>query len=126
MPPAHILVADDEPLVRAYITRTLETCGYQVTAVDDGSSALAALLAEGSDYAALVTDCRMTRMNGPELFSRLRAAGSGVAIILTSGSDPPDEIAGLESDPRAAFLAKPFRPAELLRLVSGLIGQQGA
>ena len=114
MSPAHILVADDEPLVRALVTRVLEDAGYRVTAVDDGAPALAALLAEDADFAALVTDCRMTRVNGPEVLARLRAAGRSVPVILTSGSESPDSIPELEGDPRTAFLAKPFQPADLL------------
>ena len=119
--PAHILVADDEPPIRAFVARVLEGAGYRVTAVEDGGPALVALLAEGADFAALVTDCRMTRVNGPEVLARLRAAGRAVPVILTSGSEQPDSIPGLASDPRTAFLAKPFHPTDLLASLQRLL-----
>jgi CheY-like chemotaxis protein len=121
LPLAHVLVADDELLIRAFVTRVLEGAGYRVTAVDDGAPALAALLAEGADFAALVTDCRMTHVNGPEVLARLRAAGRSVPVILTSGSEHPDSISGLAGDPRTAFLVKPFQPVDLLASLQRLL-----
>jgi CheY-like chemotaxis protein len=123
-PVAHVLVADDDPFVRAFVTRILESAGYLVTAVDDGTPALEALLSEdGDSFAALASDCRMIRVHGPDVLARLRSAGRDVPILLTSGSDPPSSIPELENDRRAAFLAKPYRPEELLRTVKALIGQ---
>lgn len=117
----HIVVADDEPLVRALATTILEAAGYRVTAFDDGAPALAALLADGADFAALVTDCRMTRVSGPEVLARLRAAGSELPVLLSSGSEPPSSIPGLGADPKAAFLAKPFNRAQLVAVIGTLL-----
>lgn len=110
---AHILVADDEPLMRELVATMLQTAGYRVTTVEDGAPALAALSADGADFVALVSDCRMTRVHGPEVFQRLRGAGRDLPVVLMSGSEPADSISGLVADPKAAFLGKPFRAAAL-------------
>jgi CheY-like chemotaxis protein len=118
----HILVADDDPSIRVYLSHVLETAGYRVTEVDDGYAALTMLTAESEDFDALVSDCGMPLMSGPEVLSRLRAAGSSLPVLLMSGSELPESIPEPVGEPAVAYLPKPFLRQEVLDAVAALIG----
>jgi CheY-like chemotaxis protein len=62
-----ILLVDDEEMLRRCTARTLND--FEVVAVNSGAEALA-LLAEDSDFDAVLSDVMMPRMSGPELFAR--------------------------------------------------------
>lgn len=76
-PLATVLVAEDEPTVRDFVTRGLEQAGYQVHAVEDGVLALEALATQSFDI--LLTDIVMPGLDGIEL-------------ALTASRDHPDLI----------------------------------
>ena len=115
--PARILVADDNADMREYLGRLL--AGYAVTAVADGSAALAAARARPPDL--VLTDAMMPGMDGFALVAALRAEPrlAGVPVIMVSAR------AGAESavDGLAAgaddYLVKPFTAAELTARVRG-------
>ncbi len=67
----HILLAEDDEVMREYLTRALTRSGYRVTAVDRGTAALPLL--ESQRFDLLLTDIVMPEMDGIELASaRLR------------------------------------------------------
>lgn len=82
---ATILVAEDHELVREVIGRQLEALGWSCDLVADGESALEALARR--DYALLITDRYMPKMDGLELARRVRR-GEGAArmpiVLLTA------------------------------------------
>ena len=67
-----VLMADDEPGVRALARIVLETFGYTVVEAADGEAALRAGLAYPGPIHLLMTDVVMPRMNGRQLADRLR------------------------------------------------------
>jgi signal transduction histidine kinase len=66
---ARILIVEDEEMVRLVITRTLTRHDYHVDAVESGEAALEQALA--NDYALIISDLQMPRMDGPALYERL-------------------------------------------------------
>lgn len=68
-----ILLADDEPLARLVLRRTLERMGHEVRLATDGQEALDAL--KQGPIAVLISDWSMPRLNGLELCRRVRARG---------------------------------------------------
>jgi CheY-like chemotaxis protein len=117
----HALVADDNPSVRALLTIILSGRGYDVTAVGNGVAAEAELLGPaGPGFVAAVLDCDMPGLTGPEVVTRVRAAGSRVPVLFVSGAADPAAIPELTTDPQVAFLPKPFRPDDLVRAVENL------
>ncbi len=114
-----ILLAEDEDLLRTCARRGLEQAGYAVIAVDGGEAAEAAFSAH-PEVSALVSDVRMPGVDGVELARRLRARRPGLPVLLVSGyadATARDALGGLD----VAFLAKPFRLADLQRSVEGLV-----
>jgi CheY-like chemotaxis protein len=78
-----IVIVEDEEDVREGLRAVLETEGHAVAAATDGVDGLALLLASAPD-AALI-DLGLPRMDGLELASRARAAGSNALLIAISG-----------------------------------------
>jgi sigma-B regulation protein RsbU (phosphoserine phosphatase) len=66
-----ILVAEDDPVSRALLGRSLAALGHEVLAVADGQAALEAYVAEPRHV--VITDWRMPRLDGLELTRRIRA-----------------------------------------------------
>ena len=82
-PSARILVAEDNPSVREFIVRSLESVGYDVTAVADGQQALDVLVNER--FAVLVTDIVMPNVDGIALALKAVRLFPDLRIVMISG-----------------------------------------
>lgn len=80
-----ILVVDDEPAIRSFVTRVLVGAGYGTREAADGAEALALIRLDGFEPAAVLSDIVMPRMNGVELLQSLSTEWPGVPVILMSG-----------------------------------------
>ncbi len=85
--PETVLIADDDPAVRRVVMRTLARFGYGVLPVHDGLEALEAFRAHGATIDLVISDMTMPRMTGLELYRSLRADGSAVRFLFTSGHE---------------------------------------
>lgn len=116
---ASILVAEDQADIRELLEMNLRNAGYQVTAVADGSTALAQQIAQPREL--LVLDLMMPGLDGLEVCKALRARGSAAPILmLTAKSTELDRVLGLELG-ADDYLTKPFSLAELLARVKALL-----
>jgi CheY-like chemotaxis protein len=79
--PVRVLVVDDEPLVREYLVRALETGGYEVVAVEDGLAGLEAAQTAPRPYDLVVTNSHMPGLRGEELIGRLREVCPGLPVL---------------------------------------------
>src|SRR4051812_43325670 len=114
-----ILVADDQPDLRAMISLTLESAGFQVLASGDGLEALATLQAQAVDL--ILADIAMPRMNGYQLYQRVCETPRWLAIpfiFLTARSLDSDIRYGKELGVDD-YLIKPIEPEDLLAAVQG-------
>ncbi|MDH4465585.1 MAG: two-component system response regulator OmpR [Acidovorax sp.] len=119
---AKILVADDEPDLRALLQRYLSDQGYTVRTVD-GARPLDVLLAR-ERFDVLVLDVMMPGEDGLSICRRLRAQGETIPILmLTARGDPVDRIVGLEMG-ADDYLPKPFNPRELLARIQAMVRRQ--
>lgn len=114
-----VLVADDEAIIRNYVTRALAGCGYAVTAVPDGTSAVAA--ARGEAFGLLVCDLKMPDMRGERVIEAVLALRPAIKVIVMTGS-VSDIAAPLAPGVRAdGVLIKPFGIGELRALAARLL-----
>ena len=115
-PAARVLVADDEPSIRYVLRETLEAEGYEVTDVDNGEAALAALSEAPHQLAFL--DIRMPGPSGLELLERLQALGSETAVVIITAQNTFENA--VEAMKRGAldYLVKPFSVAEVKALAA--------
>jgi two-component system NtrC family sensor kinase len=116
-----ILVVDDEPHILHYMRATLESWGHEVETAGDGQEALRRAMEERFDL--IITDVRMPRLGGRELFERLRESRPEAAarvVFATGDSVRDDTLAFLEGSGRP-FLHKPFKLAELRRTIAAAL-----
>ncbi len=105
-----VLVEDDDAIAQP-LQRALEREGYDVLRVCDGAGAMDVGMGGGADL--MLLDLNLPDMDGVEVCSRLRKAGSSVPIVmLTARADELDRVVGLDSG-ADDYLAKPFGLAEL-------------
>ena len=117
-----VLVADDEPALRAAAARVLRGAGYRVLEAAHGEEALAVAAAAEARIDVLVTDVVMPGLGGVELAERVAERDPGVRIVYMSGY-PQSHLAaagGLAGG--HAFVDKPFGVETLLAAVQDAIG----
>ena len=112
-----ILVADDEPLSRRLLERTLERAGYEVMAVENGPLAVEQLNRPDGPRLALL-DWVMPELDGPGVCRAVqrqqeqREQSYVYMVLLTSKESKEDIMTGLESG-ADDYLTKPFDVDEL-------------
>jgi signal transduction histidine kinase len=112
-----ILVVDDEPGILRGCERVLRAAGHEVQSADRAEKGLA-FLTEDPDIELALVDLRMPGMDGLELLARARdVAPETVFVVITAYATIE---AAVEATKRGAydFLAKPFSPDELTRIVN--------
>ena len=110
---AHILLADDNADMRAYLTRLLSS-HWSVTAVSDGQAALAAARAEHPDL--VLADVMMPKLDGFGLVRELRAdpALATIPILLVSARAGEEAIGDGLRRGADGYITKPFSASHLL------------
>jgi DNA-binding response OmpR family regulator len=112
---AHILVVEDEPILRDGIVDLLTGDGHTVVAAADGVLGLEHGLRGAFDV--VVLDLMLPRMNGMDVCRQLRAARPGTPILmLTARASEDDKVRGL-MEGADDYVAKPFSARELLARV---------
>jgi two-component system cell cycle sensor histidine kinase/response regulator CckA len=106
-----ILLVDDNADIRALAKMFLENAGYAVAMAADGAEGLRFYRENQSSIMLLLTDITMPNMNGLELARRVLGIDSRLPVLVMSGGacGAPE---GLE------WIAKPFRPLELIERVA--------
>ncbi len=108
MSPARILVIDDEALMRDYVEEVLVRAGHDVTAVSSGRDGVA--LFHKQSFDVVVTDLKMTPMDGLEVLRWLRAEAPSVrCIVMTAYATVETAVAALKEG-ADDYLMKPFTP----------------
>ena len=116
-----ILLAEDQPGVRALARRALMSAGYRVMEAASGDEALAIAEAHEGTIAMVITDVVMPGMSGPELVQRLRARMPAVRVLYISGYAESAALDSIGADRHASFLQKPFTVAGVRARVRELL-----
>jgi DNA-binding response OmpR family regulator len=115
---ARVLVVDDEPMVRDVLARYLEREGFEVEAVGDGERALGAFDERRPDLVLL--DLMLPRVDGFEVFRRIRAQANVPVIMITARGQTTDRIVGLDVG-ADDYVSKPFSPGEVVARVRSVL-----
>jgi CheY-like chemotaxis protein len=109
--PSHVLVVDDERVVRRALQRILERDGYVVSLAECGQEAIDLYAARWKELDVVVLDVMMPDVDGREVLQRMRAVNPDVRAILSSGftveSDPSLSVPG------TWLLQKPYTPDQV-------------
>ena len=113
-----MLVVDDEPMVREVLARYLENEGFAVDVAEDGEQALSVYEAARPDLVLL--DLMLPRLDGLEVFRRMRALAPTAIIMLTAKGEETDRVVGLELG-ADDYVTKPFSPREVIARVRAVL-----
>lgn len=113
----HLLLADDDPNIRALIRYVMTREGYRLHEAKDGAEAVAMMEQTPVDLA--IIDVMMPRMDGLALCKHIREHYDIPIIMLTAKDQLPDKAQGylMGTDD---YVTKPFEPEELLFRVKAL------
>ncbi len=116
-----ILAVDDSASMRQMVSFTLKNAGFAVTEAVDGQDALEK--AANSDFALVLTDQNMPRLDGINLTKKLRQNPKFKAtpiLILTTESSDQMKQAGRAAG-ASGWLVKPFDPAKLVEVIGKVV-----
>ncbi len=117
-----ILVAEDEDLMRAIITRLLEEAGYPVAAVSNAEEALERFAS--GDVAVTLTDIRMAGMDGLTLLDRIKDIDEEALVgVMTAYSSVDSAVAALRKG-AYDYVTKPFVNEDLLQSIKNALRQR--
>jgi signal transduction histidine kinase/CheY-like chemotaxis protein/ligand-binding sensor domain-containing protein len=122
----HVLIVDDNPLMRDMLERQLRHAGFAAHAVASGATALEHLANEPADL--LLADWDMPALNGIDTARRVHAAAGAhlpVVLMVSEFAREPVVQAAAEAGIDAC-LSKPVIPAQLLDVVLGALGIERA
>ncbi len=109
-----VLIADDDPVIRALVKGVLQKAGYDVIAAENGQRAVGLMT---DQISAVLLDLNMPEMNGLECLRAIRSKYDELSPIMLTASD--DVANAVEAMRYGAFdyITKPFNPQKVLALV---------
>jgi twitching motility two-component system response regulator PilH len=118
-----VLVVDDDPDAREYLSTVLQDNGFIATTANDGVEAIAALEQQVPDLVAL--DITMPEKSGVAVYRKLKEDDrlKGVPVIIVTGISDEFErfISTRRQDPRPeGYISKPVGAEEFARMVKEL------
>jgi signal transduction histidine kinase/DNA-binding response OmpR family regulator len=126
-----VLIVDDNATNRRILVEMLGAWGLRPTAVAGAAEALDALaagVAAGAPFMAVITDGQMPDMDGFQLAEQIKAdpALAGTPILMLSSSGQPGETERCRRIGIAAYLTKPAGQSELADALARALGADGA
>jgi len=113
-----ILIVDDDPKIRSFVSRGLQESGIECESAEDGETALARLRSEPFDLVLL--DVMLPGIQGWDVLATLRRDGRSVPVIWVTARDGVDErVKGLQLG-GDDYVVKPFAFAELLARIQAV------
>jgi DNA-binding NtrC family response regulator len=111
-----LLIVDDEAIALANLQHVMAKEGYQVTATDSGSKALALLQKQRFDV--VLTDLRMEKVDGMAVLDQARMLDPYVEVIMITGYATAESAVKAMKQGAFYYIAKPFRLEEARKVVS--------
>jgi CheY-like chemotaxis protein len=103
-----VLVADDEEIVRQMTRRILVKLGYEVVTVADGAEAVERFRQQADAFHLVLLDLTMPGLDGWAALAAIRAVRPAMPVILASGYDGTQVMAGEHAELPQVFLHKPY------------------
>jgi CheY-like chemotaxis protein len=124
---SRILIAEDEEHIAKLVLFKLEKAGHSCQWAPDGRAALEALKSQGP-FDLIVLDIMMPHVDGWSVLKQVSELGIVPAprVIMLSARGFKQDL-GVAAQVKARhYLKKPFRPSELVELVSKVLAEEEA
>lgn len=116
---AHLLIVEDDELLRDGLQTQLEQAGHSVTTAQDGEIALSLL--DDQRFDGVVLDIGLPKIDGMTLLSLIRKRLLALPVLLLTARDSvQDRIDGFNAG-ADDYLTKPFNQQELLARLTGML-----
>ncbi len=120
--PMHILVVDDEEVVRESLRSWFEEEGYAVDIAASGKEALTKLTERAWDL--FILDIKMPGMDGLELQHRIKEAFPKAVVIIMTAYASVDTAVRAMKEGAHDYITKPFDPEDLDRVVRNALARR--
>ena len=111
-----ILVVEDDEALRDALLITLEAAGHQPSGADGGPAALA--LIERQPFHMVISDLRMSPMDGLQVLGEIRQRKPGLPVLLMTAFGDVDKAVAAMRGGACDFMLKPFEPRALLEQIA--------
>jgi PAS domain S-box-containing protein len=122
---AHILLVDDEAIIRNMGRTVLSRLGYSVTTVSGGQEALEYYREHSRAVDLVILDMVMPEMSGHDCFRALKCVNPDIRALLSSGYGFNGKASELLDEGMLGFIQKPYRVTELSVAVARALETQG-
>ena len=119
-----ILLVDDEESLRQLGIRTLRSAGYAVTTASSGEEGLEEYRKKGEQIKLVIMDLGMPGMGGHKALKAILKINPAAKIIVASGYSATGRAKGALEDGALGYVGKPFKKAELLATVRGVLDKK--
>jgi len=109
----HVVLVEDDALVRKLLEKRLVGSGWQVTALRDGREVCELLREQHADL--ILMDLGLPHIDGLALVEAIRAAGFDTPVMVLTAYDMPHLESTIRSTGANALVQKPYDPDELIR-----------
>lgn len=122
----HVLLVDDDAVVRRIARALLEKNGFRVSEAGDGSAALEHLAAS-PDVDLMVLDLNMPRVGGREVLRSVRGSTTtvGLPVVVLTGSEVADEEVSLMEEGADDYIRKPIDPPRFVARIRAALRRAG-
>ena len=114
--PLEVLLLDDEPIVGRRLKPALDKIGCRVEVFENPREAVARI--DQKEFDIVVTDIRMEGMDGLQVFEHVQGKWPRTKVIIITGYAKIDLAREAMGKGVFDFIAKPFRPDDLRRIVA--------
>ena len=109
-----ILIVDDSEVIRQQCSAALQRAGFNVVEATDGVDGLSCLAQQ--DFALVILDVNMPRMDGLEMLTRLRAEPkyASIPVVMLTTEAHHAMIARAKLAGARGWMVKPIKPEHLV------------
>lgn len=118
---ATILVIEDEEMLRELLRSLLTSKGHKVVLAKDGEDGVNAYSQSPGAIDLVISDLGLPKLNGEEVVKRIKKIGGRARLAIASGFISPDVKAKLEKEGVVDFIQKPYRTAEVIKVVDRIL-----
>jgi DNA-binding NtrC family response regulator len=115
--PLHVLVVDDEPLIRWSLVETLNEQGHDVIEAGDGHAAEGAVRRASEPFDVVLLDYRLPDSNDLSLLATIRRLSPRAQVILMTAFGRPEIVRGALALGAFRVISKPFEMQDMADLV---------
>jgi signal transduction histidine kinase/CheY-like chemotaxis protein len=121
-----ILFVDDEENQLHLMRRFLESEGYKVSAAKDGAEAVEVFLKHKDTIDLAVLDVRLPKLNGWEVFQRMREVRPEIRAVFATGLLSPEIEAEITKGKLCGVIMKPYKLENVLQKIAEVLAAPAA